>query len=169
MVLEADKSNSFSLGLIVVFLAYANLPLDLNDIYNHEVISINMHMLKKLINDLEKQGFSTLFTHVLLDLTSEFEHIRLSPKNFMKSLGHHRNNLESDLYTEQNNLLTGYQEFNNFSENYELNGKMSHAFGFESAEDYHTQENVNSEDVVRKLKGISQPFTPQNMEMDNSF
>lgn len=169
MLVEGDKSNSFSLGLIVIWAIWSSGNLNLSEIYNKEVISVSIARLKQLVNDLRGRGFSSLFVQVLLDLTTEFEHVRLSPTSFMNSLGPFRQQLEADNFVEHDRLVDEYHKKTNMSENYELNGKMSHAFGFDGHEEFNVSQNMNSDDVVRNLRGKAQPFTNKQLTQDNSF
>ena len=167
--MEGDKSNSFALGVIVLWVIYASEGLNLEDIYNKDVISVSMGKIKQLAQDLRAKGLSQLFIQVLLDLTSEFEHVRLSPKTFMTSLGSHRQRLEADTFHGHDSLSEEYHQKTHLSENYELNGKMSHAFGFDGHDEFNHSGNLNSDDVVRNLKGKAQPFNNKHFNQDNSF
>lgn len=169
LLVENDKSNSFSLGLIMIFIISSKVPLDLNEIYNSESISVNMSKIKELIRGFGHQKISALMCQVLMDMTSEFEHVRLSPKSFMAVFGVHRRSLESKGFVDQDKLLDEYSKFNNFSENNELNGKMSHAFGFDGHEDFNKSGHIDGEEIVRNLKGKAQPFSSKYLNEDNSF
>lgn len=169
MLMEGDKSNSFSLGVLVLWTIHAAAGFSLDEVYNKEVISVSVPRLKQLVQDLRPKGFSQLFLQVLFDLTSEFEHVRLSPKTLLTSLGPHRQRLEADNFHEQDGLLEEYHKRTNLSENYELNGKMSHAFGFDGHDSFNVSSHVNSDEVVRNLKGKAQPFSNKPLNQDASF
>ena len=169
MLVEGDKSNSFSLGLIVLYIIWSVGGLDLDEIYNKEVISVGVAKIKQLIGDLRSRGFSQLFANVIMDLTSEFEHVRLAPKNLINSLAPYRAKLEADTFSEQDTLIEEYHKRTNMSENYDLNGKMSHAFGFDGADEINASQNLNSDEVVKNLKGKAQPFNNRYLAQDNSF
>ena len=111
LIAETDKSNSFSLGLILLKALYSHDPTQFEDIYDKELISVNSNKIKSLVQFLPKRGFSQLLMRILLDMTREFEHVRLSPTNFMKVLKDHRLNLETNTFNDHDELLPIFEKF----------------------------------------------------------
>lgn len=169
MLVENDKSNSFSLGLIALWVIYSGGRFDWGEVYNKEVITVGMAKIKQMTRDLKARGFSELFVQVLLDLTSEFEHVRLSPGRLVAALSPWRQQLEAETFAGHAELMDEYAKRTNMNDNYELNGKMSHAFGFDGHDDINVSQNLNSEEVVKNLKGKAQPFTNKYVNQENSF
>lgn len=169
LLVENDKSNSFSLGLLVIYLLHSSQKLKMDELYNINTISVNMSKIRQLINSLFKMNFSKLLVQVLIDMTNEFEHVRLSPQKFLNWLGTQRVILENAKCDQHELILSDYMKCNNLAENYELNGKMSHAFGFDGENGFQDTSHVNNEDLVNNLKQKSNPFNNKYLAQDQSF
>ena len=170
LIVEPDKSDVFSLGLLTLHLLHClGDPLDLSRLYNRATISVDAHQLNALTQQLEDRGFSALLVRVLLDMTQEFEHARLSPRAFLALLRPYQEDLEAESFRGHGQLFGLYQGGKGSQDNLSFNNKMSHAFGAERRDEANISENFLDEDTLNNLKGKAVPFNPNFMEDEDSF
>lgn len=166
MLVENDKSNTFSLALILLYSLYSPEVFKIDEIFNGELISVNTQKIKAMIKELSQKNISQLLICVLLDMTNEFEHVRISPSVFMRIFRNERLKFESTNFHNYDSFYDTYQKLNHMSGNTDLNGKMIDAFGFDENDDLNLSGHLNNDEIVNNLKKKAQPFSNKQMIHD---
>lgn len=81
---DVGKSDLFSLGLIVIYLiSLKSTKIDMDKLFNRLSGNFDGMYFEKVISEMKKTRVSSLLIRVLIDITNEFDHLRLSPGSFL--------------------------------------------------------------------------------------
>jgi hypothetical protein len=104
---EQNKSNMFSLGLVLLKFLYKN-EYQHDKIYDESLLQINNFYLHELTAKLAERGFSKLLIRVIDDMIQELEHIRISPSKFLKVLDVFESKLKNRDFKNYHECLSHY-------------------------------------------------------------
>jgi hypothetical protein len=110
-VSDQDRSDMFSLGLIVLFiLCFDSGEIDLANVYIRSQCIVDGLYLQRVINGLEKLNVSDLLMRVLSEMLNEIEHLRMSSSGFFDLLQKHQTDLENPNFRDHDKIFDNYME-----------------------------------------------------------
>jgi hypothetical protein len=170
LIVDSDRSNMFSLGLVALYLIYSlEEGLDFDKIYNRSTVSVDGFQIHLYVEDLASRRFSGLLVRVLEDMLQEYEHKRLSSSKFSELLDKHRMSLETDNFKGYDIVFDEYCNVKGSNDNLSINNKMTYAFGNDRRDNLNISENFLNDETMNNLKSKTVPFNARFMEEENSF
>ena len=167
-LLENDKSNMFSLAVLVLQLLYLDDDTFQHCFaYNRQTIRVDVYYLHKFVEELKSRGCSKLISRILNDMIQELEHLRISPRKFINLLGGYKAKLTSSKFDEHNRILKQYIDAKSKHDDLSFQEKMSYAYEDHNDADYHISEQFLQDDTLDNLKQKAVPFDPNFMEQDS--
>lgn len=108
---DQNRSDMFSVGLIVLYLLYkGNAEFDFDRVFNRSQFIVDGLYLQRLVNDLEKRNISELMIRIVGDMIQELEHLRIDSNHFLSVLERDQENLENENFRDHEKILENFIE-----------------------------------------------------------